>query len=108
MSLPDPATSTSLYIRFLVKAVNSLGCEDDIEKMILEQRSEMFHLIVNKIKKKILSKKIIHKTDDKSHIRRFPISIYYFFSKINKLINHINCLHTIDDYHLYQIPQLSV
>ena len=81
MSLPDPATSTSLYIRFLVKAVNSLGCEDDIEKMILEQRSEMFHLIVNKIKKKILSKKNIHKTDDKSHIRRFPISIYYFFSK---------------------------
>ncbi len=44
-SLVDPSTNGSVFIRLLVKTVSVLGCEEDVERLLLENISKRFRSI---------------------------------------------------------------
>ena len=72
MALLDPTASVSVYIRLLVRAVHMLNCEDDVERMILDEHlSKSFVQVVNTLKRCIVSRKIGQKLDTKSQCKKF-------------------------------------
>jgi hypothetical protein len=52
MSLSDPKAAGTVFIRLLVRAVGVLGCEDDVERMLLQDAAQKISATLKAIKVK--------------------------------------------------------
>ena len=55
---PSSKANSTLFIRLLVRAVGALACEEDVERMLLENTSNQFSAVLRRVRETALRRKL--------------------------------------------------
>jgi len=58
MHNPSSRANATMFIRFLVRAVGALGCEEDVERMLLENTANQFAAVVRRVREAAMNRKL--------------------------------------------------